>query len=65
MNKDIFGNFSMENKISPLPEDIVVAMAYVPYQNPMMVYTAEQGFEKGTLFPCLDKPFLCYGGSRR
>ncbi len=54
--------FSRE--ISSLPENAVVAMAYIPYQNPVMIYTVEQGLSKGTLFPCLDKPFLC-GGYRR
>ncbi len=50
--------------ISPLPENPVVAMAYVPYQQfqARNLYSAEQGFESGTLFPDLDKPF--YGGRR-
>ncbi len=43
--------------ISPLPENPVVAMAYVPFQNPTVVYSAEQGLKRGTIFPCLDKPF--------
>ena len=43
--------------ISPLPEEPVVAMAYVPFQNPATIYSAEQGLQRGTLFPCLDKPF--------
>ncbi len=43
--------------ISPLPEEPVVAMAYVPFQNPVVIYSAEQGLQRGTLFPCLDKPF--------
>ncbi len=47
--------------ISPLPENVVVAMAYVPYQNPKAIYSAEQGICSGTMFPCLDKPFLCGG----
>ncbi len=51
-------------EIPSLPGNTVVAMAYIPYQNPVMIYTAEQGLSKGTLFPCLDKPFLC-GGYRR
>ena len=43
--------------ISALPEEPVVAMAYVPFQNPVVIYSAEQGLQRGTLFPCLDKPF--------
>ena len=42
----------------PFPADPVVAMAYVPYQNPTVIYSVEQGIKRGTLFPCLDKPFL-------
>ncbi len=47
--------------ISPLPEEMPVAMAYVPYQQWDTVYTAEEGFPKGTIFPQLYKPF-CPGG---
>ena len=43
--------------VSALPEYPVVAMAYVPFQNPVVIYSAEQGLQRGTLFPCLDKPF--------
>lgn len=57
MNNDLFKMKTLEYGISPLPDDTVPAMAYIPYQNPVMIYTAEQGFDKGTLFPCLDKPF--------
>lgn len=47
---------------SPLPKDPVPAMAYVPYQQyePKNIYSAEQGFQQGTIFPVLDKPF--FGG---
>ena len=44
---------------TPLPEAPVPAMAYVPYQQPGKQYSIEQGIEKGTLFPVLNKPFLC------
>lgn len=47
---------------SALPEDPVVAMAYVPYQQRGKMYYAEQGLEKGTLFPELNKPFRCGKG---
>lgn len=46
-----------EYRVSPLPENPVVAMAYVPFQNPTVIYTAEQGIKKGTMFPDLNKPF--------
>ncbi len=45
--------------ISPLPDDPVTAMAYVPFQQPGKMYCPEKGIEKGTLFPELNKPFCC------
>ena len=51
-----------EYGISPLPRDTVEAMAYVPYQpySPEMCKAA-LGYENGTLFKALHKPFY---GSR-
>ena len=43
-----------------LPEDTVVAMAYVPFQTEIVIYTSEEALCNGTLFPELDKKF--YGG---
>ena len=40
------------------PKEISVAMAYVPFQQWSEVYSAEKGFCAGTLFPCLDLPFM-------
>ncbi len=57
MDDELFNMKAEEYRISPLPENTVVAMAYVPFQNPVVIYPAEQGIEKGTLFPCLYKPF--------
>ena len=45
---------------SPLPEKPVVAMAYVPFQQWSETFDPMKGFDKGTIFPDLDKPFL-YG----
>lgn len=44
--------------IAPLPNSPVEAMAFVPFQpvNPKL-YGAIQGFESGTMFPTLNKPF--------
>lgn len=43
---------------SPLPEDPVPAMAYVPYQQwSNSLHSAERALDAGTLFPVLDKPF--------
>ena len=36
--------------ISQFPAEPVVAMAYVPYQNPSVIYSVEQGIQRGTLF---------------
>ncbi|MBC8534779.1 spore coat associated protein CotJA [Clostridiales bacterium NSJ-40] len=43
--------------MAPLPENMVVAMAYVPFQQFSKVYTPEKALDNGTLFPELDKPF--------
>ena len=48
-------------KVMPhLPECIVVAMAYVPFQTELVTYTSDEALCNGTLFPELDKKF--YGG---
>ena len=41
-----------------LPSDMAFAMAYVPFQPWQKPYDAEAGLERGTVFPCLDKPFI-------
>ena len=38
-------------------QDMVLAMAYVPVQRWGVLYDVEVGFDRGTLFPDLDKPF--------
>ena len=44
--------------ITPLPSDTALAMAYVPYQQQIReVYTPQEAFDNGTLFPELNKPF--------
>ena len=43
-----------------LPTDVVVAMAYVPFQTELVTYTSSEALSNGTLFPELDKKF--YGG---
>lgn len=54
--------------IPPLPEKTVEGMAYVPFQpNGAESYTAVRGFEAGTMFPALDKPWFgaaCRGAKR-
>lgn len=53
---DIFKSYG----IKPIPEDVSEAMAYIPYQsNDPKIYSMHHGFEAGTIFPSLHKPFLC------
>lgn len=40
-----------------------VAMAYVSWQNWQSVYDNETALCRGTVFPCLDLPFLAYKGA--
>ncbi len=44
-----------------LPDDPVVAMAYVPFQTDTTVYEDMKALEVGTLFPVLDLPYLQAG----
>ena len=47
-----------QDALPPLPENPVVAMAYVPFQTDIAVYDAAKALQRGTAFPVLDKPFL-------
>ena len=40
------------------PQQISLAMAYVPFQKWDHIYTPQAGFERGTVFADLDKPFM-------
>ena len=53
-------DMNMENRpmpTTPLPDDPVPAMAYVPFQQFDRTFAPERALEAGTLFPELDKPF--------
>ena len=56
---------SMEYGISPLPENPVPAMAYVPYQQLEAVYGVETRSYGRNDFSCVDKPFYGCGGNKR
>lgn len=43
-----------------LPEDMALAMAYVPFQINLISYDSSDALSNGTLFPELNKNF--YGG---
>lgn len=46
-------------------EDMVLAMAYVPWQKWQKIYDAEKGFCRGTIFEELDLPFRGIGGCQK
>lgn len=39
-----------------------IAMAYVPWQKYTELYPLDKALRAGTIFPCLDKPFIGKGG---
>lgn len=44
--------------LSPLPKKTVEGMAYVPFQpDNAEIYAVFRGFEAGTMYKALDKPF--------
>lgn len=48
----------MKYGISPLPDDTAEAMAYVPFQpNSPDLCSPHLGYENGTIFRSLNKPF--------
>ncbi|MDE6592830.1 MAG: spore coat associated protein CotJA [Oscillospiraceae bacterium] len=47
------------------PEETPLAMAYVPYQQWDNTYPENTALEKGTIFPCLDFPFLGKEGVKK
>ncbi len=52
--------------ITPLPNNAVEAMAYIPFQQyNSKLYSPSQALESGTAYPVLNKPFFgskCSGG---
>lgn len=50
---------------APLPKDATVTMAYVPFQQQPVLYDDTMtGFNAGTVFPELNKPFLGKGAEK-
>ena len=39
-------------------EDVAIGMGYIPWQVWGDVYDLNKGLCAGTIFPCLDKPFM-------
>lgn len=63
---EVFETIMADYGLSPLPNDTVEAMAYVPFQQQnSKTYSPAQALEAGTVYPVLDKPFYgskCWGG---
>ncbi len=55
----------MNEQKTMFPNDPVVAMAYIPWQQLEEVYEPEVALQKGTIFPELYKPFMAKGGCCR
>jgi hypothetical protein len=56
------GGINMKNAIEcmfipVMPECPKLAHAYVPFQYPSCIYQPDKGLERGTIFPCLDRPY--------
>lgn len=64
MKDDIVSRKMASYGITPLPEKVTVAMAYVPYQIDSDTCSEEQGMNMGTMFPVLNKPFIGCGGDK-
>lgn len=60
MENTFTGDMSELDAVAAMPIDNreVVAMAYVPIQKLETVYDPDQAYNRGTLFPQLDKPWL-------
>ena len=56
-------NQNGQDNLSRFPAETPIAMAYVPFQYFEEEYEPYVAFQKGTLFPELDKPFMP-GGMR-
>ena len=51
----------MRRNMDQMPlKDFPLAMAYVPWQEWERTCDVEEGFQRGTIFPSLYKPFTCY-----
>lgn len=53
-------DFDSFTPLTPLPENPVTAMAYVPFQTDKNMFETDVALSKGTLFTDLYKPF-CRG----
>ena len=62
---DAYANMdSSPDTPSRLPDNVSLAMAYVPFQQWGDVYSMDEALNRGTLFPDLEFPFE-RGGTRK
>ena len=52
------GNFMQDYRFDDKFDKYPIAMAYVPWQHFKMCENLEEGYQNGTIFPELIKPFL-------
>lgn len=77
MRRPGYGNNHMPPQTRPMPaspccpnkqdaiNNMPLAMAYIPWQTWQCLYDARKGFQRGTIFEELDKPFRGIGGCCR
>ena len=58
INKTAAMSGNMGQNAGQTPDYFPIAMAYVPWQVWEQPYPLEQGFNRGTIFPELDLPFV-------
>lgn len=63
INEQYGSQFPLQTRRQPANPNMPIGMAYVPDQVWETPYDLMDGFDRGTLFPSLDKPFL--GGGNR
>lgn len=66
ISDDVFSTmYPMQPDRSAFPQNIALAMAYVPMQKLTTVYEDDVALRVGTLFPDLDKPFMMGKGGAK
>ena len=65
MAEDFTGQSCKLKDPEPLPEYTVPGMSYTPFQQWGELYDVLKAYDRGTLFPVLDKPFYGRRGEPR
>lgn len=53
----LMNNNCVPNYMPIMPANPQLAKAYVPFQYYTQLYPPMKGLERGTIFPCLDRPY--------